>query len=103
MAGKYASADAMAKLVEQSSEKCPERIHHKRRPLADGMMALGTSGSGYVSEWHTSTCYDPRKYEGFLEGALEKYQHIRPLPPLKIQPTLHAGTTITASGAARKP
>ena len=43
----------------------------------DGMMALGTSGSGYVSEWHTSTCYDPRKYEGFLEGALEKYQQYK--------------------------
>jgi hypothetical protein len=40
----------------------------------DGRMALGTSGSGYVSEWHTSICYDPDKYLGFLNGAEEKYQ-----------------------------
>ena len=43
----------------------------------DGRMSLGTSGSGYIAEWHTSTCYDPRKYQGFLEGALEKYQQYR--------------------------
>jgi hypothetical protein len=40
----------------------------------DGAMALGTSGSGYISEWHSSICYDPDKYLGFLNGALSKYQ-----------------------------
>jgi hypothetical protein len=43
----------------------------------DGTMALGTSGSGHVSEWHTSICYDPDKYLGFLQGALGKYQQYR--------------------------
>jgi hypothetical protein len=43
----------------------------------DGSMPLGTSGSGYVAEWHTSICYDPDKYLGFLEGAQQKYQQYR--------------------------
>lgn len=40
----------------------------------DGTVALGTSGSGHISEWHTSICYDPDKYLGFLNGAGQKYQ-----------------------------
>jgi hypothetical protein len=40
----------------------------------DGGMALGTSGSGYVAEWHTSICYDPDKYLGFLQGAEKRFQ-----------------------------
>jgi hypothetical protein len=40
----------------------------------DGKMALGTSGSGYISEWHTSVCYDAKKYSGFLDGTLERYK-----------------------------
>jgi hypothetical protein len=43
----------------------------------DGRMALGTSGSGHVAEWHTSICYDPAKYFGFLEGAEQKFQQYR--------------------------
>jgi hypothetical protein len=40
----------------------------------DGVMSLGTSGSGYIYEWHTSVCYDPDKYLGFLNGSLQKYR-----------------------------
>jgi hypothetical protein len=43
----------------------------------DGNTSLGTSGSGHISEWHTSICYDPDKYLGFLDGALQKYQQYR--------------------------
>jgi len=39
----------------------------------NGTMALGTSGSGYIGEWHTSICYDPDKYLGFLQGAQQKF------------------------------
>jgi len=43
----------------------------------DGRVALGTSGSGYIAEWHTSVCYDPQKYFGFLQGGLEKYRRLQ--------------------------
>jgi hypothetical protein len=39
----------------------------------NGKMALGTSGSGYIAEWHSSICYDPDKYLGFLQGAEQKF------------------------------
>ncbi len=52
----------------------------------DGRTSLGTSGSGYISEWHSSICYDPTKYLGFLQGAQEKfgrYQNIAACPDAK--------------------
>ncbi len=44
---------------------------------SDGQMALGTSGSGHIDEWHTSVCYDPQKYFGFLQAGLEKYRRLQ--------------------------
>jgi hypothetical protein len=43
----------------------------------DGRTSLGTSGSGHISEWHTSICYDPQKYFAFLDGSLNKYQSLQ--------------------------
>lgn len=43
----------------------------------DGQFALGTSGSGHISEWHTSICYDPQKYYGFLQQSLEKFDRFQ--------------------------
>jgi hypothetical protein len=48
----------------------------------DGTTPLGTSGSGYISEWHTSVCYDPTKYVGFLTGALQRYEQYKSIKAL---------------------
>jgi hypothetical protein len=55
----------------------------------DGQTPLGTSGSGYISEWHTSICYNPDKYLGFLDGGLQKYQQYRSIA--EVQDPLQRG------------
>jgi hypothetical protein len=48
----------------------------------DGNMPLGTSGSGYISEWHTSICYNADKYLMFLQDALKRYQQFKRIASL---------------------
>ena len=42
----------------------------------DGKMSLGTSGTGFISERYTSTCYVPEKYLDFLKVAARRYRQL---------------------------
>ena len=48
----------------------------------DGKMALGTSGSGYVSELQTSVCYRPDKYYDFLRTTRQRYDRLKQIQAL---------------------
>lgn len=42
----------------------------------DGQMALGTSGTGFISERYTSTCYLPDKYLQMLLIIRDRYRNL---------------------------